>query len=194
VVRAPLAGQQWQQREDAGVAGARNESGASAAAEAAQAGAACEPAGQGRSDRLSPATLFLAACLWRRSEMTPNLALPVWSATPQRLQALGLLAGPAWLAGFLRVVADAAQRAGKSSPASKLRRPKRPACLAPPAAAILALRRPVLTARGLAGELDISPQAALALLKGLVAAGCCASHRTGVLASLRGSLIVPDPS
>ncbi len=40
-----------------------------------------------------------------------------------------------------------------------------------PAAAVLAIRRPVLTACGLADQLKLSPQAALILLKQLVAAG-----------------------
>lgn len=149
------------------------------AAQAAQAWPGHEPGhepGQGRGDRLGTAALFLAACAWRRAGGTPTLALPVWSATPGHLEALGLAAGPAWLAGFLGAVADAAHRAGQelsrlqtaAGRAGALRRTARSQL---PAAAALALRSPVLTARGLADRLRISPQAALALLKQLVAAG-----------------------
>lgn len=144
------------------------------AAQAAQAWPGHEP-GQGRGDRLGTAALFLAACAWRRAGGTPTLALPVWSATPGHLGALALTAGPAWLAGLLDGVADAAHRAGQelsrlqaaAGRAGSLRRTARSQL---PAAATLALRSPVLTARGLADRLRISPQAALALLKQLVAA------------------------
>ncbi len=35
------------------------------------------PGGAAGGDQLSPAALFLAACLWRRAGATPSLALPV---------------------------------------------------------------------------------------------------------------------
>ncbi len=131
---------------------------------------------QGRGDHLPTAALFLAACAWRHAGGTPALALPFWSATPARLEALGRVAGPAWLPGFLGAVTDAAQRAGQelsrlqaaAARAAALRRTARSQL---PAAAALALRLPVLTARGLADRLRLSPQAALILLKQLVAAG-----------------------
>jgi signal transduction histidine kinase len=140
------------------------------------------------------AALFLAACLWRRAGggpsagrgpsagsgpatgATPSLALPVWSATPRHLERLALTVGPAWLGGFLTTVTDAARRAGQdltrlqiaAERAAALRRTARSRL---PAAAALALRQPVLTARGLAERLRLSPQAALGLLNQLVAAG-----------------------
>jgi signal transduction histidine kinase len=109
-------------------------------------------------------------------DATPNLALPVWSATPRHLERLVLTVGPAWLSGFLTTVTDAARRAGQdltrlqiaAERASALRRTARSRL---PAAAALALRQPVLTARGLAERLRLSPQAALGLLNQLVAAG-----------------------
>ena len=130
----------------------------------------------GRADRLSTAALVLAACVWKQAGSTPSLALPIWSATPGRLEALGLTGGSAWPPGFLDAVTDAAQRAGQelfrlqaaAERAAALRRTARSQL---PAAAALALRLPVLTARGLAERLRISPQAALALLKQLMAAG-----------------------
>jgi len=107
---------------------------------------------------------------------TPALTLAFWSATPARLETIGRIAGPAWLPGFLAAVTDAAQRAGQelsrlqaaAARAAALRRTARSQL---PAAAALALRLPVLTARGLADRLRLSPQAALILLKQLVAAG-----------------------
>jgi hypothetical protein len=142
---------------------------------AAQAWAANEP-GEGRGDHLPTAALFLAACLWRHAGSTPALALPLWSATPRQLSALGRLSGPDWLAGFLSVVTDAAWRAGQdlsrlqiaATRAAALRRTARSRL---PATATLALRHPVLTASGLAARLRITPQAALILLKQLVGAG-----------------------
>ena len=91
------------------------------------------------------------------------------------MEALGRTAGPAWLPGFLAAVTDAAQRAGQelsrlqaaAARAAALRRTARSQL---PAAA-LALRLPVLTARGLADWLRLSPQAALILLKQLGVAG-----------------------
>jgi len=146
--------------------------------QAAQAAQAWSEQGRGpeRADRLNTAALVLAACAWKQAGSTPSLALPIWSATPGQLERLGLTGGPAWLPGFLDAVTDAAQRAGQelfrlqaaAERAAALRRTARSQL---PAAAALALRLPVLTARGLAGRLRISPQAALALLKQLMAAG-----------------------
>ena len=99
--------------------------------------------------------------MWRRAGggpatgATPTLALPLWSAMPRHLERLGLTIGPAWLGGFLTMVTDAARRAGQeltrlqiaAERAAPLRRTARSQL---PAAATLALRQPVLTARGLA--------------------------------------------
>ena len=142
-------------------------------------------AGEGRGDRLSTAALFLAAGrLAPRRERTIRRqcghadlsALPLWSAMPRHLERLALAAGPAWLGGFLTTVTDAAQRAGQDltrlqSAAARAAALRRTARSHLPAAAALALRQPVLTARGLAERLRLSPQAALGLLNQLVAAG-----------------------
>lgn len=145
-------------------------------ARAAQAWAAWDYTGSARADRLPTAALFLAACLWRRHGTTSTMALPFWSAPPRRLDALALATGPAWIAGVLAAVAEAAQRAGQelsrlqtaAGRAAALRRTARSRL---PAAASLALREPVLTAAGLAAGLRTSHQAALGLLRQLVAAG-----------------------
>jgi HTH DNA binding domain len=78
--------------------------------------------------------------------------------------------------GRLDAIADAARRAGQEltrlgAAAAKAAGLRRTARSRLPAAADLALRRPVLTARGLATRLAISHQAALGLLTQLVAAG-----------------------
>jgi hypothetical protein len=146
------------------------------AARASRAWAAWEYSGPIRADRLPTVALFLAACLWRRHGSTPTLALPLWSAPPNRLEALAFAAGPAWLAGFLTAAAEAAQRTGQeltrlqtaAARAAALRCTARSHL---PEATAHALREPVLTAAGLATRLRISPQAALGLLRQLVKAG-----------------------
>ncbi len=146
------------------------------AAQAAQAWPEWQHPEEGRGDRLATAAVFLAACIWRWSDATPAIALPIWSATPRQLDSLALTTGPLWVADFLGVITDATQCAGQeltrlqtaAERAATLRRTARSQL---PAAAVLALRLPVLTARGLADQLRISPQAALGLLKELVAAG-----------------------
>lgn len=138
-------------------------------------------AGTGRPDRLSTAGLLLASCVWRLPAKGAGPgrhggALPFWSAMPRLLDVLALRTGPDWLAGFLDCVTDAAQRAGQELTrlqeaerrAAGLARTKRSHL---PRAAELALRRPVLTARLLADRLEVSHQAALGLLKQLIAAG-----------------------
>ncbi|MFI4951319.1 MAG: hypothetical protein ACHP7A_09835, partial [Caulobacterales bacterium] len=105
---------------------------------------------------------------------TPTLALPLWSATPRHLETLALAAGPDWLGSFLAAVTDAARRAGQElsrleGAAARAAALHRTAPSQLPAAAALALRQPVLTARGLAERLRISPRTALGLLDQLVA-------------------------
>ncbi len=146
------------------------------AGQAAQAWAVWEQAAPARLDRLPTAAVFLAACLWRRHGNTPTVALPFWSAPPRQLEALALATGPAWRAGFLAAVAEAAQRAGQeltrlqaaAGRAADVRRTSRSHL---PEAVSLALRAPVLTAAGLATRLRISHQAATGLLRQMVAAG-----------------------
>jgi len=140
---------------------------------AAQAWAEHEPCYGGH---LPTVALFLAACLCRRRGATPQFALPFWSAAPGLLETLGLLAGPAWLPAFLRVIADAGLRAGQElsrlqTAAERAAGLHRTARSQLPAASALAVRLPVLTARALADQLKLTPQAALILLKQLVGVG-----------------------
>jgi len=126
-------------------------------------------------DRLGSASLFLSACLWRRVGDTPSLALPIWSATPRHLDTLARTTGPDWLACFLATVTDAARRAGQElsrlqTAATRAAALQRTARSRLSDTAALALRQPVLTASGLAEQLRLTPQAALVLLKQLIAA------------------------
>jgi hypothetical protein len=126
-------------------------------------------------DRLGSASLFLSACLWRCVGDTPSLALPIWSATPRHLDTLARTTGPDWLACFLATVTDAARRAGQElsrlqTAATRAAALQRTARSRLADAAALALRQPVLTASGVAERLRLTPQAALVLLKQLVAA------------------------
>jgi hypothetical protein len=131
----------------------------------------------GRRDRLSLAGVFLAACVWQ-AQGTDGRGdgLPLWSAPVQRLHRLALQPRRGWLALFLGAVADAAQQAGQEL--ARLQRAEaRAAGLARtvrsrlPEAAVLALRRPIVTARLLAAALGVSHRAALGLAGQLQAAG-----------------------
>jgi HTH DNA binding domain len=133
-------------------------------------------AGEGRADRLSTSGLFLAACVGRRGTTAAAIALPVWSATPSRLQALAGKVGATWIADFLDCVTDAAQRAGQEltrlqAAEQRISELTQTARSHLPGAADLALRLPVLTARTLAERLQVTPQAALGLIRQLAAAG-----------------------
>lgn len=120
--------------------------------------------------------IFLAACLWRAKGFGRPVTLPFWSAPEQRHHRLALCVGTAWMAGFLDCVADAAriglsdlgklhQATEKSHSLARTARSRLPAALD------AVLRAPIVTARGLAGTLRVTPQAALGLLRELVAAG-----------------------
>jgi len=120
--------------------------------------------------------IFLAACLWRDAGFGCGIPLPFWSAPAQLLHRLTLQVGTAWLAGFLACV-TAAARAGREELACLLRAEADGAALTRTARSQLpraidhVVRAPVVTARGLADSLSITPQAALRLIGQLTAAG-----------------------
>lgn len=119
--------------------------------------------------------IFLAACVWRQGGSGRAITLPFWTVPELRLQRLAPRVGLEWMAGFLDIVADAAKAglvelgrlqtaAGKGRHLTATVRSKLPsACEA-------VLRAPVITARGLAHALDVTPQAALGLLRQLTEA------------------------
>jgi HTH DNA binding domain len=131
---------------------------------------------QGHTDPLAMDGLFLAACLWRENGFGHDIPLPFWSAPAQLHHRLSLRVGTEWLAGFLACV-TAAARAARDELAGLQRAETAGASLMRTARSQLpraldhVLRSPVVTARGLADHLRISPQAALGLLRQLVAAG-----------------------
>jgi hypothetical protein len=131
---------------------------------------------QGHTDPLAMDGLFLAACLWQENGFGHDIPLPFWSAPVQLHHRLSLRVGTEWVAGFLACV-TAAARAARNELTGLQRAEMAGAGLTRTARSQLpraldhVLRTPVVTARGLADHLAISPQAALGLLRQLVAAG-----------------------
>lgn len=120
--------------------------------------------------------MFLAACVWQQNGFGRAIALPFWTAPAQRHYRLALWSGLRWMAGFLDCVAAAAKVArdelvrleeaeGKGRTLARTTRSRLPQALE----AIVGA--PIVTARGLANTLDITPQAALGLLRQLTEAG-----------------------
>lgn len=131
---------------------------------------------QATGDRLSRAGVLLAAAVWREAGHGAALPLPLWSAPTELLHRLALGAAADWPLAFLRAVLAAADRVGREL--DRLRTAERRLAQLPctaraklPEAAALALSAPLLTRRTLAEGLRVSPQAALALLDRLHAAG-----------------------
>jgi hypothetical protein len=129
-----------------------------------------------KSEALSPDGIFLGACLWREKGFGRAISLPFWAAGEQRHHRLSLRVGLEWMTGFLDCVAMAARVAGdelarlqsaeeKGNALARTVRSKLPAALE------TMLRAPIVTARGLADSLDVTPQAALGLLRQLREAG-----------------------
>jgi hypothetical protein len=131
---------------------------------------------QGHADPLAADGVFLAACLWREAGFGRDIPLPFWSAPVQLHHRLALQIGTAWVAGFLACIAAAA-RAAREELAGLLRAEAAGTALGRTARSHLpqaldhVLRSPVVTARGLADSLSITPQAALKLVRQLAAAG-----------------------
>jgi hypothetical protein len=119
---------------------------------------------------------FLAACLWQEKGFGQTVTLPFWSAPELYRNRLALRVGNAWLAGFLECTAAAA-RTGGDELVRLQRAAEKGRALPGTARSRLAdaldamLRAPVVTARGLAERLGVTPQAALGLLRQLVDAG-----------------------
>jgi HTH DNA binding domain len=117
-----------------------------------------------------PEGVFFAACLWRGKSPSQPIALPFWSAPALRHDRRELHIGLEWMADFLDCVASAAkigleelERLRRAEEKSRLLRRTARSHLDAAAAAVL--RAPIVTARNLAADLDVSPQAALGLLR-----------------------------
>ncbi len=121
---------------------------------------------------LTPDGTFLAACLWREKGFGREIGLPFWSAPEPRHHRLALRVGMEWMAGFLDCVTEAARAA--TGELDRLQRAEakgrllaRTARSRLPDALDAMLRAPIVTAGGLAKGLDVTPQAALGLLRQL---------------------------
>jgi hypothetical protein len=131
---------------------------------------------QGHADPLAMDGLFLAAGIWRDNGFGRDIPLPFWSAPAQLHHRLALQVGTGWQAGFLACIAAAA-RAAREELARLQRAEAAGATLTRTARSYLpraldhVLRTPVVTAHGLADSLSITSQAALGLLRQLIAAG-----------------------
>lgn len=125
---------------------------------------------------LSPDGIFLAACLWREQGFGRLVTLPFWAAPGPRHHRLSLQVGLRWMAGFLECVAAATKVAQEElvrleSAQEKGRALVRTSRSHLPAAIDVVLRAPIVTTRSLARDLDVTPQAAVALLRELMEAG-----------------------
>jgi len=125
---------------------------------------------------LMPDGIFLAACLWREKGFGREISLPFWSAPEQRHHRLAPRVGIEWMTGFLDCVAKAARKSageldrlqraeGKGRLLTRTARSRLPDALE------MVLRAPIVTAGSLAKDLDVTPQAALGLLRQLREAG-----------------------
>lgn len=124
----------------------------------------------------NPDAFFLAACLWCEKGARRPIALPFWSAAETHHHRLELRFGLEWMADYLDCVAAAAivglqelqrlrETEGKGRVLGTTARSRLPAALN------AMLRAPVVTVSSLAKTLDVTPQAALGLLRQLMAAG-----------------------
>jgi hypothetical protein len=127
-------------------------------------------------DRRHPEGMFIGACLWREKAAKALIALPFWSAPELRHNRLALKFGGDWMAEFLNCVAAAALiglrelellREAENKGVS-LRTTARSHL---PDVINAMLRAPVVTVTSLVKSLDVTPQAALGLLRQLMAAG-----------------------
>jgi hypothetical protein len=127
-------------------------------------------------DQRDPEGIFVAACLWREKSIRAPIALPFWSAPELRHNRLALRVGLDWMADFLNCVAAAAiigirelERLREAENKGALLRATARSRL--PDVMNALLRAPVVTVNSLAKTLSVTPQAALGLLRQLMAAG-----------------------
>ncbi len=166
-----------------GLPGAHEQAALPAAAAVLAAGAPADAAisaahavATGAGQPLDLAAAYLAACLWKRHGFGLGIALPFWAAPLSRLDALARQSEAAFLRPYLDCVSEAALR-GRRELARLLAAEQRIRTLPGragghlPAAAEVALRRPLVTAGSLADALGVTARAGLDLTDRLVAAG-----------------------
>jgi HTH DNA binding domain len=127
-------------------------------------------------DPRTPVGAFLGACLWRDKGSRGPIPLPFWSAPETLHHRLELHVGLPWMADFLGCV-SAAALVGLRELELLRRADEQGRMLGPtarsrlPDALSAVLRTPIVTASALAKTLDVTPQAALGLLRQLLTAG-----------------------
>ena len=124
----------------------------------------------------NPVGIFLAACLWHEKNARAPIPLPFWSAPAQRHHRLELQFGVAWIAEFLECVTAAAiiglhELNRLQEAEEKGRMLGRTARSRLPQAVDAVLRAHIVTTASLAKAVDVTPQAALGLLRQLTSAG-----------------------
>jgi hypothetical protein len=124
----------------------------------------------------NPEAFFLAACLWCEKGVRRPIPLPFWSAPETHHHRLELHFGMDWMADFLECVTAAAitglqelQRLRETEEKGRILGPTARSRL--PDALDALLRAPVITVSSLAKTLDVTPQAALGLIRQLMGAG-----------------------
>jgi hypothetical protein len=127
-------------------------------------------------DPRSPDGVFLAACMWREKSARAPIPLPFWAAPEMHHHRLELHFGLQWMADFLECVAAGSivglrelERLRQAEQKGRLLGSTARSRL--PDALNAVLRAPIVTASSLAKTLDITPQAALGLLRQLMAVG-----------------------
>jgi hypothetical protein len=130
-----------------------------------------------------PAGFFLASCLWREKNARRLIALPFWSAPEMHHLRLTRHFGLQWMADYLDTVAAAAivglhelERLRQAEQKGRLLGITARSRL--PDAMNCVLRAPIVTVNSVARTLDVTPQAALGLLRQLMTAGIV-RERTG---------------
>jgi hypothetical protein len=124
----------------------------------------------------NPDGIFLAACLWHDKNARAPIPLPFWSAPAQRHQRLALRFGLAWIAEFLECVAAAAmvglhELNRLQEAENKGRMMGATARSRLPQAVDAVLRVHIVTTASLAKAVDVTPQAALGLIRLMMTAG-----------------------
>jgi HTH DNA binding domain len=120
--------------------------------------------------------MFLGVCCWRDKGFGRSISLPFWAAGEQRHHRLSLRVGMDWMASFLDCATAAARHASDEltrlqAAEEKARSLSGTVRSRLPNALQTVLRAPIVTARGLAESLDVTPQASLGLLRQLMNAG-----------------------
>jgi len=132
--------------------------------------------GTPRGEALDLAPAYVAAAVWRRHGYGRGCALPFWSASISRIDALARQSGTEFQRSYLDCIAEAAQRGARElarlhAAAVKIAALPGRARSRLQGAGAVAVREPLITTSQLARKLGVSPRAGLDLAARLVDAG-----------------------